>query len=184
MFDKDTWEFINTFAPWLAALGTFAAVLTSLYLARETRIRIKIRAEVSYIVTRGDPSGHRPECLSFRITNTGIRETTISQLYWDIGLFKKKHYLWLVPENSYSSPLPVRLKDGEDASYLMPMHEFDSNLGDIGRNLLSGWLGPIKAHFIYACVGTSTGSHFKKRVGPDLRKRFLNAAKKTKNKTE
>ena len=50
---KDTWEFINSFAPWLAAFGTVAAVIVSLYLARtDKRIRLAIYEGVRIITVR------------------------------------------------------------------------------------------------------------------------------------
>jgi hypothetical protein len=48
--DQDTWRFINTFAPWAAALGTFGAVLVSLYLARKSNwIELEVRAGIRKI---------------------------------------------------------------------------------------------------------------------------------------
>ena len=43
LFDRETWLFINSFAPWLAALGTVAAVIVALYLARRaSRLDIRV----------------------------------------------------------------------------------------------------------------------------------------------
>jgi ABC-type Fe3+ transport system permease subunit len=43
--DWETWRFINTFADWLAALGTVGAVVVALYLARKgNRIELEVRA--------------------------------------------------------------------------------------------------------------------------------------------
>jgi hypothetical protein len=43
--DKEIWQVINTFAPWLSAIGTVSAVIASLYLAtRDRRISLKISA--------------------------------------------------------------------------------------------------------------------------------------------
>ena len=40
--DENTWKFINTFAPWFSAIGTLAAVSTSLYLAFADRTKLTI----------------------------------------------------------------------------------------------------------------------------------------------
>jgi hypothetical protein len=40
-FDRETWTFVNSFAPWLSAIGTLAAVITSLYLATADRTRLR-----------------------------------------------------------------------------------------------------------------------------------------------
>jgi hypothetical protein len=43
--DRETWRFINTFAPWLSAVGTLVAVAVSLYLARKSnRIELEVSA--------------------------------------------------------------------------------------------------------------------------------------------
>ena len=43
MFDRETWQFINTFAPWVAGLGTLLAVYTALRLAgRQSRILVQL----------------------------------------------------------------------------------------------------------------------------------------------
>ena len=46
LFDRETWLFINGFAPWLAALGTLLAVIVSLHLARRaSRLDIRVFAD-------------------------------------------------------------------------------------------------------------------------------------------
>lgn len=43
------WKFINTFAPWFSAIGTFLAVVVSLYLAHASR-RQKMKASASIML--------------------------------------------------------------------------------------------------------------------------------------
>ena len=61
--DRATWEFINSFSPWLSAFGTIAAVVIALYLARvDKRVRLEVSAGIRLMVTPGSPGPH-PEYL-------------------------------------------------------------------------------------------------------------------------
>jgi hypothetical protein len=66
MWDKATWQFINTFADWFAAAGTIAAVIVAIYLARlDKTIRLKVNAGARLMVTagvEGRPSGIPVDC--------------------------------------------------------------------------------------------------------------------------
>ena len=50
LMSQKTWRFINTFAPWLSALGTITAVLVALYLARMDR-RIQLEVSAGHRIT-------------------------------------------------------------------------------------------------------------------------------------
>jgi hypothetical protein len=122
ILDKETWEFINTFAPWLSAIGTLLAVGVSLYFARhDKRIRLEVNAGHRLIVTQGQKEPH-PEYLLMRIVNIGHREAQITSIGWKVGLFKKQYAIQTTIQDGISSPLPVRLKDGEEAKYYIPLH--------------------------------------------------------------
>ena len=74
IFNEETWKFINTFAPWLSAIGTLMAVAVSLYLARhDKRIRLEVNAGHRLLITEGQKGPH-PEYLLIRIVNIGHRE--------------------------------------------------------------------------------------------------------------
>ena len=46
----ETWHFVNSFTPWLAAFGTLAAVITSLYLASK-QMKVKLRVSAVHRLT-------------------------------------------------------------------------------------------------------------------------------------
>jgi len=73
------------------------------------------------MVTPGEKGPH-PEYLVIRIVNIGHREAQITNLGWKVGLFKKQHAIQTTIRDGISSALPVRLKDGEEASYYIPLH--------------------------------------------------------------
>jgi hypothetical protein len=85
---EETWKFINTFAPWLSAVGTISAVITSLYLARKSRrIHLKVDAGLRTLVQQGSPA---KEYVAITVVNRGDRAATIQSIGWKIGFFRKR----------------------------------------------------------------------------------------------
>src|SRR5688572_29955936 len=106
MFDRATWQFINTFADWFAAAGTIAAVIVAIYLARRDKtVRLSINAGVRLIVTPGVKGPH-PEYLSITAVNIGHREAQITNIGWHVGLFKRQHGVQSTIQDGMSSPIP------------------------------------------------------------------------------
>jgi hypothetical protein len=88
--DRETWRFINTFAPWLAAIGTLAAVLFSLYITLADRSRLRVRAWKQVLPTEPRtvpvPNGEVGRSLvTIRVTNTRDKEIFIDEIYWNVG---------------------------------------------------------------------------------------------------
>ena len=178
MLDQETWRFINSFAPWLAAIGTVVAVITALYLARkEARIQLKVRALIRYVVIAGTDLGPGPNYLSVEVSNVGQRTATVTHIYWKTGIFRKKNYVWLIPPDSPSN-VPVKLNDGEQATFMDLLTKFESFNEKIAKEDLSGWASGLKARFVRVCVGISTGDTFESRLDKSLRTHILEMAKK------
>ena len=86
--DRETWRFINTFAPWLSALGTLAVVITSLYLTLADRSRLRVRAGKDKV----ESSGYKLpddkvtyDLISIRVTNSRDKSVFIDEVYWNVG---------------------------------------------------------------------------------------------------
>ena len=171
MLDQELWRFVNSFAPWLSAIGTIAAVVTSLYLARkDTRIDLRVTAGVQVIVIEGARAGQGVEVVSLDVTNFGRRAATVNSLYWKTGILRRKKYVWIPPRNLFSTRVfPVKLTDGEQATFNSPISEFEANLDQRAKVALSGRASRLKAHCVGVGVGTSTGEHFESRVEKGLR---------------
>ncbi|MFQ5852936.1 MAG: hypothetical protein ACE5JU_20440 [Candidatus Binatia bacterium] len=179
MFDQETWKFINSFAPWLAAIGTVAAVITALYLARkDARIQLKVRALIRFVAIVGTDLGPGPDYVSVEVSNVGRRVATVTYIYWKTGIFRKKNYVWLVPQNPYSANIPVKLHDGEQATFMDLMTQFERGIKKFAEEDLSGWASGLKGRFVRVGVGTSTGDRFEALVDKSLRARFLEMARK------
>jgi hypothetical protein len=174
--DQDTWRFINTFAPWAAALGTFSAVVVSLYLARKSnRIDLEVRAgirSVGFIGGRpitGSRFPEPPQLVWFGITNVGPRSATVTSIYWRPIFWRKSGYLVLPAQNEYSSVFPITLDDGEAANYAWLLSGFRIDLRNGFLDELTGFFEPIRLQLLRVCVGTSTGDVFCCKPEKELR---------------
>jgi hypothetical protein len=162
--DKQTWQFINTFAPWLSAIGTISAVFVSLYLAtQDRRVRLKISASVQVLVQ----NGHSEEFVGISAVNVGRRELTITGIGWKMGIFRKRGFFQL-GFSHHSTPLPTRLEDGETAIFLIPLENTEMHWVSGMRDEL-GKLPWLKVYFMKAHVVTSIGKTFTVRVDRNIR---------------
>ena len=79
--DRETWEFINSFAAWFSAAGTIAAVITALYLAtQDRRIHLKVTAGIRLVISeyRGVEN---EDLIVIRVTNVGHRSAKITGVF-------------------------------------------------------------------------------------------------------
>lgn len=169
MPDKSTWQFINSFAPWLAALGTLLAVITSLYLARrDKRINISVNADIVTIID----NSNQTKCVCIEATNIGYRTANIVSIDWKIGIFRKRRMTQVLATNSISSKLPIKLNDGDTANYYFPIEDFHKNLKNFKKCFRTNFVG-LETKFIFISALTSTGQIFKSRIKGVLQEWFL-----------
>ena len=179
IMDSETWKFINTFAPWFSAIGTISAVIVSLYLARaEKPMKLEIRAGHRIIVGDGS-TGKYPEFLYISATNTGHRIATITNVGWRIGFFKKQHMIQVVQKDQLSSGLPVRIDDGEEAKWLVPLDLKDNWIERFTRDFLHR--SPrLKLCSLKLQIHTSVGKTFEAAVEKSLKEKLLEECRKQK----
>jgi len=116
---QQQWAFINSFADWLSAVGTVAAVIISLYWASHAnRPKAKLSAGVRLMVTRGEKE--KPEYVVVKIVNTGDRPIRITGLGWSQGLINRRHCIQLADGSPFNSPLPIDLTHGQEAQWFVP----------------------------------------------------------------
>lgn len=173
---KAQWELYNSFSSWLSAIGTIAAVIFSLHLARRSG---KPRATTSVghrlIITPGEKS-KPPEVIVFRIVNTGDRTIRITNIGWRLGLTKKRHALQLY-DATQSSPLPVELTHGQEASWTVPL---DAREGPWLQYFANKMMQPnlwLSCATIKAQFHTSVGEIFMVRPEPNLIEKLRAAGK-------
>jgi hypothetical protein len=110
MPDRETWAFINSFAPWFSALGTGASAVVALYLARRgSRTKLRVHCGIYHAVTQGQPSGGDREYLQIQATNLGFRETTVQGLMWRTGALRKAEVCAGTARHAVSTRLPAKL---------------------------------------------------------------------------
>lgn len=167
---KETWQFVNTFAPWLSAFGTIAAVVTALYLARRAdKIRLQLRVGIRMVAVRGGGEDHGKEYVWVSITNLGRRKAHITHMFWKPVPWRKSGLIWIAPENQYSSKFPTTIDDGESANYVLPVEEFKERFKERAQDFFAGFAGSIRLRTLRFCVSTSTGDTYYQRPEAELR---------------
>jgi hypothetical protein len=167
---KETWQFVNTFAPWLSAFGTIAAVITALHLARRAdKIQLQLRVGIRIVAVQGGGGDHGREYVWVSITNLSRRKANITHLFWKPVPWRKSGLIWIAPQNQYSSKFPITIDDGESANYALPVDEFRERFRDRASEMFSGFVGNVWLITLRFCASTSTGDTFYQRPEAELR---------------
>jgi hypothetical protein len=168
-FTKETWLFINTFADWFSAVGTIAAVITSLYLARaQERVKLRLYSGHRLLLATGRPD-LRSEYVLVSVTNLGHRAVTITGIGWKSGIFRKKYGVQTTSSDGLSSTIPIQIADGHEAKWFIPLRKEVGWLSDFCQHfLLPSWR--IRLFSLRVQVFTSIGRTFDVRVERGLRK--------------
>jgi hypothetical protein len=173
---RETWQFINTFAPWFSAIGTLCAVIVSLYLARN-RVKVRLRITAGHRVLAGLETRTLPEYLLIAVINMGFRPARITGVGWKVGLFKRQYAVQVVDRGEFSSPLPVDLNDGQEARYLIPFECPADWLNQFSNDFV-GQPVRLRVRTLKLQVSTSIGKTFERKVEKNLRKKIIEAASK------
>ncbi len=174
--DKQQWELINSFANWFSAAGAFSAAVVALYLANRAG-KPSARVTVGHRILIGEGSKKPyPELIMFKIVNTGDRPIHINQIGWKTGLLKKRFAVQM-HDATQSSPLPVELSLGQEASWMVPLNASELWLEIFSRSLLVPHyrvaLWTLQGQFF-----TSIGHIFKVRPEENLLSQLRVACKK------
>jgi hypothetical protein len=179
--DRETWRFINSFAPWLSAIGTLAAVITSLYLATASRTRLRIRAFKSQYsldlrIVPVLPEDQPDEFfLTFSVTNSRDKEVFVQDVYWKIGGVRINQRLDL---NRFGSQHDPDMSALPGLVGRVPAH-LTVNAGEFRENQLA-LLAPALLNTntrIKVGARTSTGRCFENKIDRALEDWLRTAAK-------
>ena len=162
-WDEYIWQ---RFPEWLSAIGTLFAVVVALYLARQDK-RIRLVGSASRATIIGASPNKLDEVVSISVTNLGTRQFTLTGIYWVSFFLKRKHYLQFIDANALSSKLPIQLKDGEQATYLIPLKEWVKNAQP---ELVLGprFLAFLWSRLIFLQVSTTHGKRYTFRIKKGL----------------
>lgn len=126
----EDWKFINSFAPWLSALGTLLAVAVSLYISFSTR---KINLKISSGIYTFNENGIDEDYLGIQVTNIGFRtvylNNFVSIAFRAGGFFNKTNigigHKYIDPDKS--SNFPCKLGENEVAQVFIKIRNTDGN---------------------------------------------------------
>jgi|SRR5262245_540631 len=181
MLDRETWRFINTFAPWFSALGTLTAVIISLYLARRaSQLKVRVFPAIVKLVAQGEKLGQSPDFFQIRIVNHG-REAVINGIGWWLRGIKRQNWLVLAPNDQYSAKLPKRLDFGEEATFLFPTATYNKDAKSLLERINGSWFPALTVRFLRVGVFASTGQQFRVRLDKHIRKFLLERANQIKS---
>jgi len=152
----EDWKFINTFAPWFSAFGTFLAVAVSLYFSYSTR---KISLSISSGIYVFNENGTDEEYLTIYVTNTGYRTVFLNNftcISFQVGLFKKINigighkYI----DKNKSSNFPCKLGENETAHLFVKInHENVNWLHNFKEEHLKNYRLPSLRIIVYPNIG-------------------------------
>ena len=157
-----SWEIANTLAQAVAAFGTLAAVIVSLWLARRQGApRVKVRNGV--MIQLGGAQPMRSEYFQVAATNTGHRDVVVNGIGWRVGRFRKRTF-FVIPPNPPFPTVPKKLQPAEEVLFLFSLDNFlkgsDALLDAFGKDRLARW----RARRARVGVWLSTGEEFYVRV--------------------
>jgi hypothetical protein len=156
-----TWEFINTFAPWLSAAATICAVVLSLYLAFiRNRPKLRVRATHVVIVEQGGMAPY-PSYVLINVVNVGDKRVRVTGIGWEFGVWRWKGSGVQLPNiDNVSNKVPLELEQGQEGNWFIPS---DNWCDGIARKfLLPHWRWNLVTMRVW--VSTAAGLTFRSRV--------------------
>lgn len=176
----DTWSCINSFAPWLAAIGTVGTLIGTLVIAtRDRRPRVRMQSNVLFTgapIVLG-PSGTATvntrdftPFFEVQVVNIGQCPVIIDNCGWLVRLNRRQHLL--LKSNRSASPLandmqttlPCTLKYGERARFVFDTFTLPGPDNELHGTQLR-WLAWLRTRSLKFQLMTSIGKGI--RIGAD-----------------
>ena len=120
-FDQmiQVWVAIGT---WVAGLGTIAAVIVALYLARRSeKVRLQVHVGLRQVIL-GDGSAFQRH-VAISVTNRGERPVTINSVGWAVGKRKQRRVAIQPVSGPHTSQYPIELAHGKGANFMVSFVE-------------------------------------------------------------
>lgn len=120
---------------WLAGVGTVAATVVALYLARRVeKLRLRIRVGLMQVVM-GDGTPFQ-EHLGIDVINAGERPVTINAIGWAVGKGKRRKYAIQPLHSPHSAQCPIELACGKNANFLVSFDIMPNWARDFGTGFV------------------------------------------------
>lgn len=180
----DTWTCINSFAPWLAAVGTVGTLIGTLMIATRDR-RPRVRTQNNVLLTGAPivlgPSGtatfstnDMTPFFEVQVVNIGQCPVIIDQCGWLMRLNRRQHLL--IKSNRSESPfvkemqttLPCTLKYGERARFVFDTFTLPEPNHELHGTRLR-WLAWLRARSLKFQLVTSVGKSIRVRANSGIK---------------
>lgn len=116
--DLSFWSMIGT---WLASIGTIAAVITSLYLARKNeKVNLLINSNLIFLVGYLREYSNDDHYVCIEVTNNGNKPVTIQNIAWKMS--KKKSFIVPMNPNPITDTLPKMINYGETVRWAIEVN--------------------------------------------------------------
>ena len=174
----DTWECINSFANWLAAIGTILAVAVALWLsARDRTINLRAGFDIG-ITSANDPTILDQQVFILSFTNYGPRTVHVENFSLTLPFCKGVIFLFPQMDSKVShlcTKLPAELLDGKSGNIFSPVNFFNTlekpELVLFPSNRLLAWM---RIQFFQSLISTSVGKRVRVKVNKRARKKLWN----------
>lgn len=165
----DTWTALSSIATIIGALGTLAAVIVALRLARrDYEPRLLMHTSIMQVAKMG-AGGPPHEMLWITGTNVGQVPVTVKGVYWQFGWFRPTQFVTVPDSNPYSDQLPKELSHSQQARVVMPATQFKDNLTPFIAYLRARWYRRFFIRYARCGFFTST-AEFSGCVAPSVQK--------------
>lgn len=181
MPSEETLRILEVLGVWVASIGTLAAVVVSLWLARKG-YAIRLRPRVSHRIYVPPGGASHSEVILIEVTNKGLRQAQLMGLGWRTGLFsfgpcRRREAYQTVDVRVGNSSLPVELSDGQVAIYMIPATAATGEDWYAGLAEIAGsWL---RRRTLRLLAWTSTGEMFTARPESSFMKQLNRAVAAT-----
>lgn len=172
----DDWKCVNSFAPWLSAIGTIIVSGLAYRLSLRDR-RVLMESTFDTVDYFGGSSGGKDiRGFSVNYTNVGSRDIYVTGVYFKFPYKKKFFHYNGKPKgeiSKYSNDLPEKIEDGQSGNVLFD-EEFSENICDnkpllFRKSKLKTWY-LISMFEVY--VKVSIGKPIKVKVSKNARKKL------------
>ena len=152
-FDQ-TVQILGVAGSWIAGLGSLAAAVIALWLARRVS-KVSLQSWVGIRTTFGG-SGPQQDVVSFSVTNVGERPVTISAIGWCFGKGKRRPYFIQMLSGVVGAHLPKKIEHGETATFIVSLSESPDFFEKFAKHVIDeNYTNKLKT--IRAQIHTSVG---------------------------
>lgn len=159
---------------WFTGFATFAAVITSLILARREQVRLRVSATMMTVLRHGEPQPW-PEILLITVSNVGGRPATIEGIGWRRRPWSRLHGYQQFGVPGHLRP-PATIEPGNACKFTLPLR----NPGiEWEVSFLEDFVGRwprIGVHLVRVIAWTPAGQRTSAWLAPSLKTWLIKAS--------